>query len=175
MTARISNLTIAAAGNNDGNGSSNDDDYYLTTCSENPRMAYYRYYRVNNCQDEYRKMTSMAAYDSITQDELNYELRRVLLKPPEQRYQERKKNWFFHDSSAYARGLDREVGYGCNGLECVSDCRYAAEDGRIEAEEIVAEFRERETEYRKRNKIVNIEIDERDYNKFLKVWNNIIA
>jgi hypothetical protein len=164
--ARLNRL-LPASGNG-GNGkanngiSSGDDDEF--------RMAYYRYYRINNSTDEYRKKTAEAAYDSITQDELDYNLKKELIISPEQRYQHRKANWFFHESSAYARGLDREDGYGCNGIECISDCRYAAEEGRIEDAEVIEEHKALEADYRRQNKIVNIEIDDRDYNKFLKIF-----
>ena len=45
-------------------------------------------------------------YDSsITQDELDYGLKRKLREPPEQRYQRVKSAGYFHESSWYMRGV----------------------------------------------------------------------
>ena len=63
-------------------------------------------------------------------------------RTPEERYQERKKHWYFHPSSYYMR--DWEKGYDgkcCNTFTgCVPECRYYAKEGRITKEEIEAEF-----------------------------------
>jgi hypothetical protein len=179
LFTRINGLSIANGGNGNGKANNNgniigdDDEYYLATGQENPRMAYYRYYRVNNCTDEYRKLALECVYDWVSQDELDYQLRAKLRVPPEIRYQKKKANWFFHDSSACARGLNQEDGYGCTGLECIKDCRYHDESGRFEDQEVIEEHREIEAEYRTQNKIVNIEIDNSDYHKFLKIWSNL--
>ena len=92
------------------------DDYYLATDSEPPRFQYYRHVRIQNSNDEWKKKTFEAAYDSITQDELDFYLKRKLREPPEQRYLREKGNWFFHDSSYSMRGLDAYDGEGCNGF-----------------------------------------------------------
>ena len=152
--------------NNNGNGinsSSNnvkDDNYYLAIGSEPPRFAYYRHCRVNNSKDEWRKKTLEAAYDSITQDELDFNLKRKLRISPEQRYQQKKENWLFHDSSYYARGLEAYDGFGCNQFtDCVPECRYYPKLGSIEDEEVIKEHRELEEEHRKLDRIINIEIN----------------
>ena len=73
-----------------------DDEYYLDMGSEPLRLAYYRHVRVEQCDDEYRKKTFECVRDSTTQDELDYYLKRNLRVPPEQRYQDKKEDWFFH-------------------------------------------------------------------------------
>lgn len=156
-------------GGNAGNGKANnagcnisgdDDEFYLQTGLENPRMAYYRYYRVNNCQDEYRKQTCECVNDWTSQDELDYSLKRKLRMTPEQRYEQKKRSCLYDSSS-------------CGPDKCAADCRYQAdEDGRIEDQAVIEEHRELEADLRKQNKIVNIEIENNDYQKFLKIWDN---
>jgi len=63
----------------------------------------------------------------------------------------------------------RDGGGGC----CVPECRYHSEYGRIEDNEVITSHRELEEEYRKRNRIVNIDISPSgdnytDYQKLLK-------
>ena len=135
-------------------------DYYLSIGEEPPRFAYYRHYRIQNSKDEWRKKTLEAAYDSITQDELDFSLKRKLRISPEQRYQQKKENWLFHDSSYYARGLEAYDGFGCNQFtDCVPECRYYPKLGSIEDEEVIKEHRELEEEHRKLDRIINIEIN----------------
>ena len=74
----------------------------------------------------------MAAYESITNDELNYSLKAKLRRTPEQRYQDKKASWEFHDSNM---GNDNSF-TGCNNLQCVPDCRYFPEYGGIEDSEM---------------------------------------
>jgi hypothetical protein len=179
LFTRINSLSFVSGGSGNGNGRSNntgnirgdDDEYYLATDQENPRMTYYRYYRVNNCTDEYRKQTFECVYDWVSQDELDFRLKTKLRVSPEIRYQIKKAKWYWHESSYYNRGLDAYDGIGCNGfIGCISECRYHADDGRIEDEEVISEHRELEEEYRRQNRIVNLEIDVKDYQRFLKVW-----
>jgi hypothetical protein len=121
-----------------------DDEYHLEVGSEPLRFAYYRRVRVEQCNDEYRKKTFECVYDSITQDELDYYLKRKLRVPPEQRYQDKKKNWFFHESSWCSRGLDATGydGQGCNQFTgCISDCKFYLPDGRIEDDEVIQEHK----------------------------------
>jgi hypothetical protein len=155
---------LATNGNASGNNAdkydgSDDDEYYLARGSEPPRFAYYRHVRVEQCIDEWRKKTLECVYDSITQDELDYSLKRKLRIPPEQRYQYNKMNWFFHESSYSMRGFDAYDGKGCNGFTgCIPECRYYPTTGRIEDEEVIHEHKELEDVDRKRNRIVNIDI-----------------
>jgi hypothetical protein len=81
-----------------------DDEYHLEVGSEPLRFAYYRRVRVEQCNDEYRKKTFECVYDSITQDELDYYLKRKLRVPPEQRYQDKKKNWFSMSQAGVVEG-----------------------------------------------------------------------
>lgn len=111
-----------------------DDEYYLEVDSEPLSFAYYRQVRVEQCNDEYRKKTCEGVYDSITQDELDYYLKRKLRVTPEQRYQDKKEDWFFHKSSWCSRGLDA-TGYDGQGYNqftgCVPECRFYLPDGRL--------------------------------------------
>jgi hypothetical protein len=77
-------------------------------------------------------------WDNITQEELDYYMKKNLEVPPEQRYQKQKEHWYFHKSSWYYRGLERDDGYGCNNGICVPECRYYSERGRIEDEEVLS-------------------------------------
>lgn len=79
----------------------------------------------------------------------------MLKIPPEQRYQDRKINWFFHDSSYCRRGLNAYDGQGCNAFTgCVPECRYYPKYGRIEDEEVIREHKEFEQRYRDSNAII---------------------
>ena len=123
--------------NTNNNNHIKDDDYYLAIGSEPSRFAYYRYLRIQKCDDEYRRQTCEAAYDAITQDELDFALKRKLREHPEERYQREKEHWYWHESSWSWRGLDATGydGQGCNQFTgCVPECRYYAEYGRIEDE-----------------------------------------
>jgi hypothetical protein len=56
--------------------------------------------------------------------------------------------------------------YGCNQFTgCVPECRFYPDTGRIEDE--VIRDREWEEDHRKRNAIVNIDIDSRAFHEFL--------
>ncbi len=77
-------------------------------------------------------------WDEITQEELDYYKRKNLETTPEQRYQDKKKHWYFHESSWYMRGVNGYDGYGCNNGVCVPECRYHPKEGRIEDEEVLS-------------------------------------
>ena len=63
-----------------------DDDYYLDIGSEPPRFAYYKHIRAEKWKALEHKPSE---YDhSITQDELDYALKRDLRIPPEHRITE---------------------------------------------------------------------------------------
>jgi hypothetical protein len=102
--------------------------------------------------DEY-----MPVYDTMTQDEFDYELKRKLKHTtPEQRYQDRKETYYFHE-------LYRDNGeYGCNPTMrreiCVPECRYYNEVGRFEDDELIAEHKKMVEFYNKHNAIIEIEI-----------------
>jgi hypothetical protein len=146
-------LNAVSGSSNDNNEITRDDDYYLEIGSEPPRFALYRRKRIEQSSDQYRKQTLLAAYDSITQDELDYSLKRKLRISPEQRYQRDKASFLFHDLSCYMKGLSDEE-YGCDGAGCVPECRFYSATGRIEDEEVIREHREAWAKLR----IVNIDI-----------------
>jgi hypothetical protein len=133
-----------------------DDDYYLGIGSEPPRFAYYRHVRIEQSNDEYRKRSFEAAYDGITQDELDFSLKRKLRMTPEQRYQREKEHWYWHESSWCIRGLAATGydGYGCNNGKCIPECRYYSEYGRIEDEEVIEEHNKLVEYHRQKNAIV---------------------
>jgi hypothetical protein len=168
LSKRLDRLDSPANGGN-GNGkanngidSSDNDEYYLAIGSEPDRFAYYRYIRVKYATDEWRKQTCEAVYDSVTQDELDYSLKRKLRMTPEQRYEQKKRNYFFHSTS-------------CSPDGCTIECHYYPKYGRIEQDEITQEHTELVEHHRQRNDIVNIDInpDSEDYREFLKIWNGI--
>jgi hypothetical protein len=88
---------FSGTGNNDEYDDSyglykHDDDYYLDIGSEPPRFAYYRHIRAERRKALGHKPSE---YDhSITQDELDYALKRDLRVPPEERYQYKKEHWY---------------------------------------------------------------------------------
>ena len=110
------------------------------------RYPYYRQWRIEHSTHEWAKKTMMAAYESITNDELNYSLKSKLRRSPEQRYQDKKAAWEFHDSDA------------CTNLQCVPNCRYYLEYGRIEDSEIIEDHNKLVEHYRKKNAIIDIEL-----------------
>jgi len=189
-TKDLSNRLNAVSGSGGGNGNNNngitkDDDYYLAIGSEPPRFAYYRHVRIEQCTDEWRKKTYECVWDTITQDELDYYLKAKLREPPDQRYQRKKENWFFHDLSYLDQTVDENgklvdiikesgCGHWDNNREegvCVPECKYYEKYGRIEDEEVIKEHNELIDYHKQRNDIVNIDIspDNEDYREFLKM------
>jgi hypothetical protein len=117
-------------------------------------------YRLSRCKKTAPAVgiTCEDVYDTITQEELDWELRQQLKVSPEERYQRNKKAWSSHPSSWYVRvphnGYD---GQGCNQFtdpSCIPECRFYPETGRIEDLEVIQKHREREEHYRKNNAIV---------------------
>jgi hypothetical protein len=146
-----------------------DDNYYLERNEEPPRFAYYKIARRLMIENNKTKkpvpaiITTedlddyMPVYDTTTQDELDYELKRKLKHTtPEQRYQDRKETYYFHE-------LYRDNGeYGCNPTArpeiCVPECRYYNETGRFEDDELIQEHKKMEEFYRKHNAIIDINL-----------------
>jgi hypothetical protein len=101
-------------------------------------------------------LTYEDVYDSITQEELDWWLRQKLKVSPEDRYQDKKKHWYLHESSWYVRvphnGYD---GKGCDSSHggCIPECRFYPKTGRIEDLEVIQKHRELEERYRKNNAI----------------------
>lgn len=182
----------AGSGNNTGNTTNDDDndedilkqikddDYYMErkyiitqtghtmiNYLEPPRFHYYQHIRVLRYGID-------SAYLYTTQDELDFILKRELKISPEQRYQDKKANFLFHDLSCYMNHIN-DYDYnddgslkGCTGEGCVPECQYYPEYGRIEDEQVIQEHKEYERYYRNKNQIINIDIDEKDFRKFLK-------
>jgi hypothetical protein len=145
--------SLANRGNSMSIDSSNDDDeYYLEIGSEPPRFAYYRHVRAQEWEALGHKPWDHVYDNRITQDELDYNLKKKLRASPEQRYQHRKTNWFFHESSYLHQTVDENgkavdiikesgCGHSDNGEQgcCVPECRYYPKYGRIEDEEVIEE------------------------------------
>jgi hypothetical protein len=65
--------------------------------------------------DEWGKLTCEDVDETVTQDELDFGLKRQLSKTPENRYQEEKENRSFHELSCYMRGLSiNDYDKGCH-------------------------------------------------------------
>jgi hypothetical protein len=127
-----------------------DEQYYLDIESEPPRFADYRAARAK-ITDTFGNKTCEDVLDSITQDESDYYLKMNLRISPEERYQHKKDAWYFHESSWCMRHNNGYDGHGCNNGECVPECRYYPEFGRIEDEEFIHRHKEIEERYRNRN------------------------
>ena len=131
-----------------------DDDYYLVRGLTPPRILYYRYYRAEKWKALGHKPLLDEDYDhSITEEELDFILKRELWLSPEERYQAEKTNFLFHDLSCYMRDLGEED-YGCTGAGCIPECRFYPETGRIEDAEVIEDHNKFVEKLRKRNDIV---------------------
>ena len=70
------------------------------------------------------------AWVNMTQEEIEYYRSKIT---PEERYQTMKEIYYFHDSSAYMKsGGNGPETHGCNSDECISECDFYLEYGRIE-------------------------------------------
>jgi hypothetical protein len=136
----------------DGNSNEYDDDYYIEMGSEPPRFADYRASRAK-ITDAFGNKTFEDVWDSITQDESDYYLKMNLRTSPEDRYEDKKKAWYFHESSWYMHRSNCYDGHGCNNGQCIPECRYYPKFGRIEDEEVIQRHKEFEEGYRKHNAI----------------------
>jgi hypothetical protein len=130
-----------------GNYNEYDDDYYIEIGSEPHRFGDYRAARAK-ITDAFGNKTYEDVWDSITQDESNYYLTMNLMMSPEDRYQQKKEAWYFHESSWYMRHDNGYDGQGCNNGECIPECRYYPKFGRIEDEEVIQRHKEVEECYR---------------------------
>ena len=88
---------------------------------------------------------------------------------PQQRYQQEKEHWYFHELSYLKQTVDKNTGkaldiikeYGCGRHDnsfsrggCVPDCRFYLKYGRIEDEEVIEEHNKWLEFYRQKNAIV---------------------
>jgi hypothetical protein len=129
----------------------------------------------------YSGVQYVQVFKIVIPDQLNYRLKSLLRISPEQRYQDEKKNFLFHDLSCYMNDInDHDYNddgslKGCTGEGCVPECRFYPEYGRIEDDEVIQEHREIEERCKKNNEIIFIDIEgdedtKRDYLKFLDGW-----
>lgn len=80
-----------------------------------------------------------------TAEEFEYHLSHMLNDyTPEERYKQRKGMYYFHPSYIEMEKLDywedKAKAIYCTGYQCISDCPYYEENGRIENEQVVQEF-----------------------------------
>jgi hypothetical protein len=78
-------------------------------------------------------------------EELEYHLSHCLNDySPEERYKQRKEMYYFHPSYIEMEKLDyweyRARAEYCTGHQCISQCPYYEENGRIEDEQVIREF-----------------------------------
>lgn len=149
-----------------------DDGHYLERNEDPPRFELYNIARkliIENIDKDKRRVPGilkeedmdsyLPVYDPMTMDEFDYKLKKALKHTtPEQRYQERKEPYYFHD-------LYRDNGeYGCNPTArpeiCVPECRYHGKTGRFEDEELVAEHKKHVEFFEKHNAIIEIKIQD---------------
>ena len=126
---KLDNYNLSS-GNDNGN-EYDDDDYYLEIGSEPPWFAEYRAARAK-ITDAFGNKTCEDVWDSITQDESDYYLKMNLRTSPEERYHHKKDAWYFHESSWCMRHDNGYDGQGCNNGECIPECSYYPQTGRIE-------------------------------------------
>ena len=160
ISSRLDSLSLATANGSGGNGNNGgidnfDDDYYLAIGSQPPRFQAYRHWRWEQL-DEWGKLICEDVDETVTQDELDFGLKRWLRKTPEERYQEEREDRYFHELSCYMRGLSIIDNYdkGCNDQRCIPECRFYPEHGRIEDEEVIQRYKEIVERYRQKNAIV---------------------
>ena len=136
--------------------------------SELPRFLYYQHVRAQEWQ-VLRHEPWDDVYDRrITQDELDFILKRELRISPEEWNQHGKGNWFFHDLSYLDQTVDEDdkavdiiKEYGCghwsNKREegcCVPECRYYFTNGRFEDDEVIEEHNKLVRDLTEENAIV---------------------
>jgi hypothetical protein len=133
-----------------------DDDYYLDR-GDNPPWFTYHSIAIRERREalggHHHKLGNHEYDHSITQDQLDYILKRELRPSPEQRYQHEKANFLFHDLGCYMRRLN-DTEYGCTGAGCIPECRFYPETGRIEDEEVIEEHNKLIESLRHENSIV---------------------
>ena len=82
----------------------------------------------------------LAYYEQVNREEL---LKYWLSKSPEERYNERKKNWLYHEFNVYrlyGNAHSTPDKPGCISDSCIIECRYYRATGKIIDEEIYDEF-----------------------------------
>ena len=82
----------------------------------------------------------LAYYEQVSRQEL---LKYWLSTSPEERYNERKKNWLYHEFNVYrlyGNAHSTPDKPGCTSDSCIIECRYFRAIGKITDEEIYEEF-----------------------------------
>lgn len=121
-----------------------DDEYYLARGLIPPKFRRYKQIRMEKWVAAGNKPWDSCYDRTITQEELDFYLKRELRKAPEERYQAEKANRFFHDLSCYMRGLSiDDYDKGCHDEQCIPECRFYLEYGRIEDAEVIDEHNKR--------------------------------
>jgi hypothetical protein len=110
-----------------------------------------------------------------TAEEFEYHLSHMLNDfTPEERYRQKKQAYYFHPSYIEMEKLnywkDRARAKYCNGQQCIINCLYYKENGRIEDEQVIEEFIGSTTileieDYRK-------ELGEKVVDPIIKIWRN---
>jgi hypothetical protein len=132
-----------------------DDDYCIATGSTPIRFKAYRRARWEKLGDWGLLKDCEDVDKTITQDELDFGLKRYLSMPPEERYQTHKDNRFFHELGSYMRGLSiDDWDKGCHDEECIPECPFYPEYGRIEDAEVIEEHNQHVEKLRRENRIV---------------------
>jgi hypothetical protein len=98
-----------------------DDEYYLSIGEDPPRFTYYRQARAERWKalQEQGHHKPSDTDPGVTQEEIDFGLKRALRVPPEQRYQHEKEHYYFHE-------LYVEGGKECNPVYegCTPKCRF---------------------------------------------------
>jgi hypothetical protein len=158
----ISNYGNGKYKHHDDSDDYDEDFYYIDRNDIPPRFLLYGRTRAEKWEASGPHQPSDFD-ESITQDELDYGLKRRLRMSPEQRYQAEKREWSFHDLSYFHQTIDdtgkcvdviKEYGCGYNRGGCVPECRFYPEDGRIEDEEVIEEHNKLVESARRDNEIV---------------------
>lgn len=93
--------------------------------------------------DAFGNKTYEDVWDNISQEEEDYYREKRRKEDPAKRYQRLKKEWYFHESSGYMRGVKNGYdGQGCHDGICVPECRYYEPEGRVEFEEVEQKIQE---------------------------------
>jgi hypothetical protein len=124
--------------------------------TERRRQEWFAKLRLARCRktDAWGHATGEDVYEYTTQEEYDYYLREALSVSPEERYQHRKDAYYFHESHYYMRGQGGYDGQGCTAQQCIPECRYFPETGRIEDSEVIEGFEKHE-----KPKIISYNVD----------------
>ena len=130
-----------------------NDEYYIDRGDTPPWFTYHSI-AIRERREKAGHKLGLHEYDhSLTQDQLNFILKRELRPSPEERYKLEKADFLFHGLSCYMRGLG-EFDYGCTGAGCIPECRFYSATGRIEDEEVIEKHNKLVERLKQENSIV---------------------